>query len=516
MKQLKMKGAVVLTAAMIASTALTACTSQDKAAPSGSGKAASAQEGAGAAEAVPVRYVIPGNLTPDHQKVQDAVNAKLKADGVNVRLDVKAIPWDAWNQKTNIMLSTGEEFELLAAMEDMKSVTQLAGSGALAPLNELIDKYGPNLKKAIPDYLWDAATVKGKIYAIPNKWIDFANGWYWVTGREDLMKKYNLKTPTTRAELIDAAEQLQKKVEQDTGEKYYIQLRAKDNLHAIYRDMEGFPFTTDLKQLFLVDKDGNAESYVESKLFKEESAFMRTLYQKGLISKDVLSIPQDQMLKGLEQGKFLFYLERGSNLDPLMQANNPNAKVSLFRLQPDKPTFRPLAFGNSNVVPVNTKHPEAGIQFLNWLYANQDNYDLFMYGIQGEQWTKTDNNRYDSKKTDKNQPKYLFQNWQIGNLDFARFSKEASDLQVKVEGTMDDKAVNSPVMGFVFDSNQVSTEYANVLAEIQASIVPIKNGVVEYDKYYPEALKKLKAAGLDKVMEEYKKQLAEWKAQHKK
>jgi putative aldouronate transport system substrate-binding protein len=508
MKAATKRGSLLMLAMLMAIVLLAACSGSN-----GNTEGNGEQTGDGGDKIVSVKYVIPGSLSPEHDKTQAAINEKLKADGVPVKLEVTAIPWDAWSQKTNIMLSTGEEFELMHAMEDVKSFTQLAGSGALASLDELIDQYGPNLKKAIPDYMWDAAKVNGKIYTIPAKWIDFANGWYWVTGREDLLQKYNLPVPTTREELIEVAAELQQKVEADTGEKLYIWSRSKDNLHAIYRDFPEFPFTTDSKQMFVVDKDGNAQSYVESDIFKQESQFMRELYEKGLISKDIISIPQEQMLSTIEQGKFLFYLERGSYLDPLIQKANPDAKVKLFRLQPEKETFRPVSFGNSNVVPITSLHPEAGIQLLNWVYGSQENYDLFMYGIQGEQWNKSGDDRVEYVRDDKDKPLYQFPNWMVGNLDYARFGKEATDLQVAIEGVMDDAAVNSPIMGFVFDSNPVSSEYANVQAEIEASIIPIKNGVVDYDSYYPEALKKLKAAGLDKIMAEYNKQLEAWKAQ---
>ncbi|MFD2875918.1 hypothetical protein ACFTAO_08070 [Paenibacillus rhizoplanae] len=59
------------------------------------------------------------------------------------------IPWDAWDQKLNLMLSTGEEFDLFHVMQDRTPFSNYYTRGALADISEEIDKYGANLKKSI-------------------------------------------------------------------------------------------------------------------------------------------------------------------------------------------------------------------------------------------------------------------------------------------------------------------------------------------------------------------------------
>lgn len=43
-------------------------------------------------------------------------------------------------------------------------------------------------------------------------------------------------------------------------------------------------------------------------------------------------------------------------------------------------------------------------------------------------------------------------------------------------------------------------------------MVPIALGLVDYEENFPIALKRLKAAGIDKVVKEYKRQLNDWLA----
>ena len=69
--------------------------------------------------------------------------------------------------------------------------------------------------------------------------------------------------------------------------------------------------------------------------------------------------------------------------------------------------------------------------------------------------------------------------------------------------------VRTPMVGFNFDPVNVSNEVANLTNEIITSIYPIKFGVVDYDSNIDQAIQRLKAAGLDKVLEEYSKQYKE-------
>lgn len=46
-----------------------------------------------------------------------------------------------------------------------------------------------------------------------------------------------------------------------------------------------------------------------------------------------------------------------------------------------------------------------------------------------------------------------------------------------------------------------------------ASIYPIKFGLVDYDSHIDDAIANLKAAGMDKVIDEYRRQFEEFRGQ---
>lgn len=125
MKKTKKLFALLLALALMV-TAFTACyggTGEDTASDSGSSSEAAADDSASGEDAQesddtihPMRIVQPGVLPTDYETGIAAVNEKLKEDGVNIEVSVTRIPWDAYAEKLNLMLTTGEEFELLHVM----------------------------------------------------------------------------------------------------------------------------------------------------------------------------------------------------------------------------------------------------------------------------------------------------------------------------------------------------------------------------------------------------------------
>jgi putative aldouronate transport system substrate-binding protein len=179
----------------------------------------------------------------------------------------------------------------------------------------------------------------------------------------------------------------------------------------------------------------------------------------------------------------------------------------------DKPMLMNLPLLNANGIPNTTKHPEAALKFLDWMYSSQANQDLVLYGVQGRHWTPvgTDQRRHVRGPDGNNL--YAFDYWMIEYVKYHRFDVDDHSPQEEKDNWLrniyPDRTVISPVVGFNFDSAPVRIEYANVLAEYTASILPIKTGVLPYGPNFQAALTRMKAAGSDAVIAEYRRQLTE-------
>lgn len=143
------KSYATLLAVVLALSTLVGCGKADNASPAANGASNASSpnaENANGSEVVKIKYVVPGTEPKDYQKVFQKVNEKLAADGVGVAVEKIFIPWDAWDQKLNLMLSTGDDFDLFHVMQDRTPFSNYYTRGALADISDEIEKYGANLK----------------------------------------------------------------------------------------------------------------------------------------------------------------------------------------------------------------------------------------------------------------------------------------------------------------------------------------------------------------------------------
>ncbi|WP_197081025.1 extracellular solute-binding protein [Gordoniibacillus kamchatkensis] len=468
-----------------------------------------------------MRYLSPGNHFALENEVMDAVNKKLKADGVPIEISLIRIPWDAWDQKSNLMLSTGEEFELLHVMQDLKPVGVLYGKHAIIPLNDLLKKY-PKLYEHFPKSMWDEVTVDGKILAVPahttNKDGKSDGAFYF---RKDLLDKLGLPVPKTVDEVIDTAKKLQDAIFKEQGKMSYVYNPMTRPFSWLHRTYAKYPFFVDNtnSELIEVDQDGSVHSWFESDEFKKDAQIYRRMNQMGLINPDLLTLDKDYISREASYGRFAMGFESfdySSNL-VAMSKNYPQAVLGDGVLNPEKGLFGYFYNLNANAIPVTSKHPEAGLMFLNWFYSSKENHDLFMYGIEGKTYTASGSDRFTPMKGQDGKDLYQFDNWMIPDINYRRIETTVPDKVFHIfKDPIKEPVTMSPVVGFRFDTTPVAEEYTNLSNLYKQLILPIKYGFVDYDKAFPDALKKLKAAGLDKYVAEYQKQFSQFLEDKKK
>ena len=460
------------------------------------------------AEKLLCRYVVPGSEPKDSPEVDQAITEKLQKDGVNLEFKRIYVPWDVWQQKTNVMMSTNEEFELIHIMEDWISSSIYAGKGGLAPLDEHLEKYGSKLMEIIPSDVWDVTRVNGKIFSIPVLFRDFAPMLN-MSIQKQLFDKYNLPAPKTPDELLDSVETIQK------GEKN-PDLRLWEKLNSttpdpLHRTYDSYPFIV-RDGLFMIDQQGNVKPWLETEEFKKDCEFYNKAYVREIIHPDILTMPHENVGQKFDQGMSIFGFGTGLFSLEAIKKEKPDIVMYDYNFAPEKGAFRgEWVIMNDNGVSSTTKHPEAGVMFYNWVYSSQENYDLLNYGIKDKHWKDAGERRYEAIiGADGKNPDYLFGDWEMGHYQLVRMSVNAPKELEPIMFGFDPKAMNSVAAGFRFDSEPVAAEYSAVTAELEGSIYPLKYGVISYEKGYEKSLKAVKTAGYDKVVAEFQKQFKKW------
>lgn len=464
------------------------------------------------AEVHPMRYVQPGTLPIDYETGIAAVNEKLAADGVDIKVEIIRIPWGEYDTKLNLMLSTGEAFELLHVMQDVKNMSALAAMGAIVSVDPYLDKY-PELTNKFTETEWLGALYNGEHYAIPCSWRSFDNLMSYMNVRVDVMNAvgYDEFPSNSVDDVIDLMKKSQEYILNETGIKAYNWFHQnQDTAHWLHRTYDTYPFYVENSLgLVLARQDGTIDSFYESEEFKNDCETYYEMYQAGLVNPDVLNIDHSVMYDDAQLGAFL----PSQTFDPatgvtIQQKTGINTTVEWVEMNPEKPEMICTFVQNLNAISATSENMESGLKFLNWLYASKENHDLFHYGIQGVHYNPIGEDRIEYIKDETDNTLYSMDTWMSGYLPYMRFSSDAPDSQIDYMTYKAENAVVSPMAGFIFDASKVQTELSNLQTEIIASIYPIKVGMVSYEDNIDQAIANLKAAGLDAYLEEYRTQFA--------
>lgn len=489
--------------------------SQATSEPDTSSTAAPADDG----EVHPCRIVQPGNLPTEYEQGIADVNAKLKEDGVNIEVSVQRIPWDSYAEKLNLMLTTGEPFELLHVMQDVKNMSAIAGMGAIIPLDDLLTKY-PDLVNRFTENEWLGAVYNGDHYAVPCSWRSFDNVMSYLNLRTDVMKKvgYDEFPAESVDDVIDLMKKSQDYILEETGLKAYNWFHQnQDTAHWLHRTYDTYPFYVENSLgLVLARQDGTIDSFYESEEFKKDCETYYKMYQAGLINPDILNLDSQPKYDDAKLGAFLPSQTFDPSEEKIIPQNTDLEGVTCewVEMCPDKPEMIYTFVQNLNAISSTSEDPESGLKFLDWLYASQENHDLFHFGQEGKYFKDAGPGmleRTAEMKDENDGALYALDTWMTGYMPYMRYdSTIVTDNYLDYMSYKAEHYVVSPIAAFLFDASNVTTELTNLQTEIIASIYPIKIGMVPYEENIGPAIEKLKAAGLDKYMEEYRKQFAEY------
>lgn len=460
----------------------------------------------------PMRYVQPGTLPVDYETGIAAVNEKLLADGYDIEVEIIRIPWGEYDTKLNLMLSTGEPFELLHVMQDVKNMSALAAMGAIVPVDEYLDNY-PTLKSIFTDTEWLGALYNGEHYAIPCSWRSFDCVMSYLDVRTDVMKAvgYDEFPAESVDDVLDLMKKSQDYILEETGIKAYNWFHQnQDTAHWLHRTYDTYPFYVENSLgIVLARQDGTIDSFYESEEFKKDCETYYKMYQEGLVNPDVLNLDHSVMYDDAGLGAFL----PSQTFDPytgvtIKRNTGIDTTVDWVKMCPEKPEMIYTFVQNLNAISATAEDPESGLKFLEWLYSSKENHDLFHYGIEGVHYKAVGDNKMEQILGDDGSALYSMDTWMSGYLPFMRFAADAPDNHIEYMTYKAENYVVSPIAGFIFDASNVQTELSNLQTEIIASIYPIKVGMVSYEENIDQAIANLKAAGLDAYLEEYRKQFA--------
>ncbi len=434
--------------------------------------------------------------------LKDEFAAKLK-DELNIGLELNFVPWDQYWTKRDLMIASGEQLDWY--WDGAVNFSKIAGQGKFLPLNDLVDKFGPDLKKAIPADNFKAFTVNGKLVAIPNVYAPTAGVWDNVMVRQDLLEGVGMKEIKT----LDDLEKFFR-----LAKAKYPEMKALASypwfMNRAFSDGslvgDGAEFAISLNMATL-----KAASYFESTTFKQVADKMFDWKKKGYVPDDV-TLKYTEHLGRFQSGNYL--ANQGAiartmeNIAPLRNSV-PSARTREYLIEPAKPLYKYASCLNFICVAPGSTHGDRVVQFINWIYQSKDNYNFTLFGVKGKDY-KIENGQLKLISTDA-----LFYEWMFRNVKFMDFPDSVDDVFATAYKNWENKLTPSKAFGFLFDSTPVKSQEAKIASLVMEKFHPIETGFVAYKDAYPDALKALKAAGIDAYVAEFQKQLNAYVASQK-
>lgn len=458
---------------------------------------------------------------PDAPMVADEIEKQTK-DGINVQIEVQTYAWGDYINRVKTMAAAGDPFDIYLSFQG-----ELRGNidrKQCISLNDLIDKYGEDIKKVTPEDLWGDMTINGNIYGVPSNYPfvgDLA-----ILVRGDLREKYGIpeiKDMATFEKYLDAVTK---------NEKGMVGLTAKEGrqIYQMNLAMTGGKWQqlygqnilgNDFVNIAYVDsskKPYKIENFFTSDIAKQMIDWNRKAYKNGWIAKDVLTIKDENTLfasgKSAALGNDLWTI---GSLAPVMEKNIPGCKVEAVTFFDYGNAQRFTKDNNFAQISGTSKNPERAMMFLNWIRQSKDNYDLYMYGIKGKHWEPVGDDKFKLPEgVDAANRTYNPTPWWTRTMQYDRVDENANAEFLKMfQNALNCKYTTPDIISYSFDSSPVKTQWAQLQTVVLEKWLPVFWGIKDSDVDYNEAVEALNKAGQEQVLTEMQKQLDEWAKNNK-
>lgn len=538
-KTLKRAGALLLTGAMAVSLAACGGSGTSSAGTSSAGDSGNAS---GAPAETTLKIYMFGQAE-GFDKVVEKFEEETK-DTLNIKLDIIWSDSQTHREKIPLMMANQEEADLVFDAYWM-NLSTMHNQGAYASLNEYFNnpEY-PGLQAAFDeDYLAQVTDADGNIFAIP--FTQAAEDIPIIAYREDLADKYGI-TIDSNESLEAYLQAVQADIDAGT-----LQMVAPFGVggtrgfywldHDIYEKRESNVFSIDssaygigMEMEAAVSEDGKTVLGVATLGDPDEAyaAFpapyntnTRTDRAVNKLTKWAQYSQPDAQTED-DPKTNLFYAGKVAAIEGNISGYTDYANavealggelgvyVYTEGMRNGEPfVSAPLTAWNFLCVPQQSTKKDQAMQFINWLFEDAANHDLFELGIEGEDWEAVGEDEY--RKIEGSN--YSFPGYEMTwNPNFIRTNADLPEdaKAITKYGNDPDTYITSPIAGFTFDNTatpELQTAYAAVSA-IQTEYQPqIMLGLTKdpaaaqvlVEEYYQKA----EAAGLETIRQAVHDQL---------
>lgn len=478
--------------------------------------AAKDETGVDLSEHVTLVFYLYGSPGIANDDILAEINKKLTED-INTSVEVKYIDWGDIGTKYPLLWASGESFDMAyASFDTAVSYYTLAKQGSLYDITDMVDSCAPVLKKSIEETSWKAASSDGRIYGVPTLGGGYSSSYGFVYNKANC-KEWGIGEVTDLDSMkayCDAA----------VAHGIYPLNGNADVVMDFYNMMVSLTGNWSqapgiaTNEMYFVAEDYHDYMSVMHPAFTDEFAEFVTMLDeweaKGYWPTDILSAStgDKEMYKNGQSAAYITHMGDWTGNYTAVHGKLENQDIDAWYFAEDNgKIMQNSPVQDLTVVNVNSKYPERCVMAIEKFMTDESYYRLWQYGIEGRQYEIVDGFIEKPESYDEAVDQGGFSAWAFSNQEFKIPTRsEHPSRRVKMEEWESVKKVN-PYTGFSFDPANVSTELSaisNVNSTLGIQLMlgkttDVKAAIEDYRN-------QLKQAGIDKVLEELKSQLAEF------
>ena len=444
-----------------------------------------------AAEEVPtIKIITLGNGQPENYDAWIAHLNPYIEEKIGCKLEVECIGWGDWGSRRSVIINTNEAYDVIFG--DSGNLRKDVEIGAYLDITDKLAEYAPGLVELIPAGYWDACRVNGRIYGVPT-YKDSSITQYFVWDVE-VLKELGLEEAAMNCHTIQEATPLLQKIKEAKGEPSFPV--TKDGVSQIPFIFDGFGAGVRGIGVRYNDKEAKVVKIFEEEDIMAQLKEVRGWYESGIINADAPNLAEGPTYKAC-------FLAQGWSL-AAKTVWGPNMGKELVAY-----TFGPTILSNDSVlgsvnfVSVNSKHPDKALAYLNLINTDSKVRDAFYYGLEGDNFTYTEDGRV-KKNPDRSwglagYTQGTFFNVSMLDTDTVNQWDEVHELN--------DAAEPSVLLGFAFDASEVSDQINNCSVIWDRYHRELLTGSVDPETAVKTMYEEMEAEGLSEIIAEAQRQI---------
>lgn len=342
------------------------------------------------------------------------------------------IDWDLASdeniaERRNIILASGEDVPdaFHTALFSSNDIVKYANEGILMPVDDLIDKYAPNLKKLLeenPEAKKGLTLEDGKIYSFPLMVESDALGlraggkiWY----NTEWMNKLNISEPTNTDEFYELLKAIKDGDPNGNGKADEIPLApySIDSLVSMFKGSWGLGNRGSQHGNVDVDESTGELRFIPiDPRYKELLEYAHKLYKEGLVDEEAFTPDWSKFVAAGQEGVYgVIYgigpilINQVGNYDPASIIEGPHGDKMWHGVSSTL-----WGIGNFAISSTN-EHPEATVRWIDYFYGDEGSL-LFFMGKEGETFEITEDGEYEFLDVIKDNPDGLNLDQAVGQF----------------------------------------------------------------------------------------------------